>query len=63
MHIRLLWKVLEDHPECNFLNISTNQAKTKHIITRLILNTDMAVHFDNVELLKKMNSEIEFNKD
>lgn len=53
MHIRLLWKLLDDYPECNFLNFSSNPKKAKHIITRLILNTDMAVHFSNLEILKK----------
>ena len=54
MHIRLLRKLLEDYPECNFLNFSSNSTKAKQIITRLILNTDMAVHFSNLEILKKI---------
>jgi hypothetical protein len=48
MHLRTLWSILEKEPDINFLRISTCKGKAKQIITRLILNTDMALHSTNI---------------
>lgn len=56
MHLRKLWKILEENPKLDFLKSSTNKKTAKHIITRLILNTDMTNHstsLDNFRTLKK----------
>jgi len=61
MHIRILWKLLENHPECDFLNHSSNPLKAKNIITRLILSTDMAGHFNHLEVLRKTKNNLNFS--
>lgn len=62
MHIRTLWKILEDNPQENFLYRTNDRSKAKHIITRLILSTDMAFHFKNLSILKQSNHEIQNNE-
>ena len=39
--------------ENSFLAKSSDPAKAKKIITRLILSTDMSYHFKNIEALKE----------
>jgi hypothetical protein len=48
MHIRHLWKILEEHPDLNFITPAKNPTKAKEIVTRLILSTDMAFHNKNL---------------
>jgi len=59
MHINHLWAILRQHPEYDFLAASTNRQRAKNIITRLILNTDMSLHNKNLDKLKKLT----FNND
>jgi hypothetical protein len=61
MHINHLWSILKQHPEYDFLAASTNKQKAKNIITRLILNTDMALHNKNLDKLKALTSNYEFD--
>ena len=48
MHIAHLWSIIENHPQCNFLEGSVDKSKAKKIVTRLILNTDMSFHNKNL---------------
>ena len=61
MHISHLWKVLKTNPELNFLLASKDYNKVKNLVTRLILNTDMALHNKNLEALKSLNANKQFN--
>lgn len=54
MHLQHLWKLLEDNPQFNFLLKTTDKAKAKDIITRLILSTDMAHHCKSLNTLKQL---------
>lgn len=62
MHISHLWKILSKHEAINFLDASKDKTKAKSIITRLILNTDMAFHNKNLEKLKLINRHSDFKK-
>ncbi len=50
--MRELWKILDKNPEINFLSKIKNAMEVKKNITYLILMTDVAQHFKNLELLK-----------
>jgi hypothetical protein len=50
--VRELWKILDKNPEINFLSKIKNAMEVKKNITYLILMTDVAQHFKNLELLK-----------
>jgi hypothetical protein len=54
MHINHLWTILNQNPELDFLAASPDRLRAKHIVTRLILNTDMAFHNKNLESLKTL---------
>lgn len=57
MHISELWKILKENPHLNFIEKSENKENARHIITMLILSTDITHHFHNIELLQKIRSE------
>lgn len=61
MHIRTLWSILTNNPQVNFLHLTNNPSNAKHIITRLILNTDMAFHFKNMEMLSCLSGKGELS--
>lgn len=61
MHISHLWKLIENHPQCNFLEGSKDRSKAKQIVARLILNTDMSFHTKNLELLRQTWRSKQFN--
>jgi hypothetical protein len=61
MHLRKLWELLAEKEETNFLSGCSQPSKTKHIITRLILNTDMARHGRNLATLKNLRESDQFN--
>lgn len=48
--------ILEQNPHINFLSSSRDPKNAKEIITRLILNTDMAYHFKNLSKLKSLKA-------
>lgn len=48
MHLRHLWKILEENPDLNFITPAKDKTKAKEIVTRLILSTDMAFHSNNL---------------
>ena len=56
MHIRTLWRILQENPGFNFLMGAGNEQKTRHIITRLILNTDMTYHAPRLQELKSLKN-------
>lgn len=56
MHIRTLWRILQENPGINFLMGAGDEQKARHIITRLILNTDMAYHAPKLQQLKALKS-------
>jgi hypothetical protein len=60
MHLRKLWELLAENEEINFLSACSQPSKTKHIITRLILNTDMARHGKNLATLKNLRESDQF---
>lgn len=54
--------MLSNHEALNFLDASKDKNKAKGIITRLILNTDMAFHNKNLEKLKLISRNCDFRK-
>ena len=60
MHISHLWKILRENPEYDFISASKDKVKARKIITRLILNTDMAFHNKNLDYLKSINQKHQF---
>ena len=52
MHLSVLWKLLENNPDYNFLLNTQNPSKAKNIITRLVLSTDMSLHNKNLHKLQ-----------
>ena len=61
MHIRNLWSLLEQNIQCNFIKFTNNSQKAKQIITRLILNTDMTLHLNNLSALKDMKGKLQLS--
>lgn len=57
MHLQELWKILDSNPQQNFLLKATDRGQAKHIITRLILSTDMAHHFQKLKALTEVRSD------
>ena len=60
MHISHLWKILRENPEFDFIAASKDKTKARNIVTRLILNTDMAFHNKNLDTLKTLNQNKQF---
>lgn len=54
MHLQELWKILKENPAFDFIAKSSDHAKNKEFITRLILSTDVAKHFGNLAKLENM---------
>lgn len=60
MHIKTLFTLLKTK-NITLLDRMKNSAKIKELITRLILATDVAKHFNGVEKLKKLRENQEFD--
>lgn len=52
--MRELWKIIEKNPEVDFLKNLKNPMEIKKRISYLILTTDVAQHFKNLENLKAL---------
>ena len=56
MHIRTLWRILQENPRLNFLAGAGSEQKARHVITRLILNTDMVCHSTRLQELRSLKN-------
>ena len=56
MHVRTLWRILQERPEINFLALLPEQASAKKVITGLILNTDMGSHNAGLTKLRALHT-------
>lgn len=61
MHLRHLWRVLEENCDLNFVEISKNRLNAKKMITSLILSTDMAFHNKSLEKLRDLKQSAGFD--
>lgn len=61
MHIRHLWKILEENPDLNFITPAKDKMRAKEIVTRLILSTDMAFHSKNLDKFKQIRKQPHFD--
>lgn len=53
MHARTFFEICKSKPKLDVLSKSTNLVVAKEKITRVILATDMAKHFKNLDKLSK----------
>ena len=51
---------MRENPEYDIIAPSKDKTKARNIVTRLILNTDMAFHNKNLDLLKNLNQNKQF---
>ncbi len=61
MHLRHLWRTLEENEDLNFIDISQNKMNAKKMVTNLILSTDMAFHNKNLEKLREIKKNTGFD--
>lgn len=56
MHLSTLWKILKKNSQVNFLQgySSYESAEIKNLITRMVLATDIAKHFNGLDQLKRI---------
>ena len=59
--MRHLWKILDQHPDLNFIEACKNKQKAKEIVTRLIISTDMSLHFKCLEKLRQVRQQDDFD--
>ena len=56
MHLTDFWNILKKNSQVNFLQgyASYESVAIKNIITKMVLSTDVANHFKNMDVLKQM---------
>ncbi len=56
MHLRKFWEILRAHPAADPLSSLPEAPQMKQLVTRLILATDVAKHFQGLERLRQIGS-------
>ena len=58
MHLSDFWNILKKHSQVNFLQgyASYESVAIKNIITKMVMSTDVAHHFKNLEILKQVTA-------
>ena len=56
MHLNEFWALLKRNSQCNFLQgyASYEANSIKNIMTKMVLSTDVASHFKDLEVLKNI---------
>ena len=64
MHLTDFWSILKKNSQVNFLQgyASYESANIKNIITKMVLSTDVANHFKNLDEFKTITSKTSFNE-